>query len=43
MFTAILSVAALFAVYAFVKPRAGCTHNCGMCPKACGSSESDHE
>jgi hypothetical protein len=42
MLTAMLAVAVLFAAYGLVRPRAGCTHNCGMCPKACGSAE-DHD
>ena len=43
MLIAMLSAAALFAVYALLKPRAGCTHNCGLCVKACGTPESDHD
>jgi hypothetical protein len=43
MFTAILAVAALFAVYGFVRPRAGCSHDCGMCDTACASSERQHD
>lgn len=43
MVTGILSVAALFALFALVKPRAGCGGNCGMCAKACGPSERNHD
>jgi hypothetical protein len=43
MLTAILAVGALFAVYGLVRPRAGCTHNCGFCAKACGAPEHDHD
>jgi hypothetical protein len=43
MFTSILIVAALFAIFAFTRPRAGCGGNCGMCARACGSSESHHD
>ena len=42
MLTTILLVAVLFAVYGFLRPRAGCTHNCGYCVKACGARELDH-
>lgn len=42
MLTTILTVAALFAVFAVVKPRAGCGGNCGMCTKSC-SPESHHD
>lgn len=43
MLTTILTVAALFAVYGLVRPRAGCGGSCGMCEKSCGSSEAHHE
>lgn len=42
MLIGILSVAALFALFVLVKPRAGCGGNCGMCAKACNSSERNH-
>jgi heterodisulfide reductase subunit C len=42
MLTTILAVAVLFGVFAFVKPRAGCGGNCGLCTKSC-SSESHHD
>jgi hypothetical protein len=42
MLTTIILVAALFVVFGFTRPRAGCGGNCGMCAKSCGSSESDH-
>jgi len=50
MLTAVLSVAALFAVYVLVKPRVGCSGDCGMCGRGgteqrcsrSGSSEPDH-
>jgi hypothetical protein len=43
MLTAMVSVAALFAIYCVIRPRAGCTHNCGMCARTCGSPENDHD
>jgi hypothetical protein len=43
MLATILVVVALFAIYGYLRPRDGCTHNCGMCSKTCGSSESNHE
>jgi hypothetical protein len=43
MVTTIVIVAALFAVYGFLRPRDGCKHNCGMCSKTCGSAEHHHE
>jgi hypothetical protein len=43
MLTAIVIVAVLFAVYGLVRPRVGCTHNCGFCPKACGTPEPEHD
>jgi hypothetical protein len=43
MFTTIALVAVLFAVFGFLRPRAGCGGNCGMCAKSCGSSEPHHE
>jgi hypothetical protein len=42
MLTTILVVAALFAVYGYVRSQAECTHDCGACPKACGPPERDH-
>jgi hypothetical protein len=43
MLTAIVAVAALFVLFGLVRPRGGCTHNCGMCAHTCGSTETDHE
>lgn len=43
MLLTILSVAALFAVFGLVRSRTGCTHNCGMCSKACGSADDSHD
>jgi hypothetical protein len=43
MLAAIFTVAVLFAIFGFLRPRAGCGGNCGMCAKSCGSSESHHE
>lgn len=42
MVIGILAVAVLFAVFALVKPRAGCGGNCGLCKNACNSSERHH-
>jgi hypothetical protein len=44
MLTTILTVAVLFVLFGFLRPRTGCGGNCGMCAKSCESSaESHHE
>jgi hypothetical protein len=43
MLTAILAIAVLFAVYGLVRPRGGCTHNCGLCARTCGAPEPHHD
>jgi hypothetical protein len=43
MLTSILILAALFAVFTFIRPRAGCGGHCGLCAKSCGSAESHHD
>lgn len=43
MLTTILVVAVLFVVYGVVRARSGCSENCGMCSRGCGSAESHHD
>ena len=43
MVTTIVIVAALFAIFGFVRQSSSCGGNCGMCHKACSNSEHHHE
>ncbi len=43
MLTAILTVAALFTLFGFLRQRDRCSNNCGMCHKPCHGSEPDHD